>query len=207
MSCCPFLKGDDSRILTGCGDGIIRLWSVESGKKITELKDHTKDISSLSVLDTNVFAASSYDGSCTLWDLRTSSVTNKYYGNGNNILTSCLHPSGQGVAVGFENGVVSYYDYRAMAELVKFSLVTNGDEEGKEKEAGGAPREAKPTEGPPAPKAGDAGGEATGGDGQGDAPPDEPPEVKSGKALLPLPLYLPSSPCFFSLLIVSTLLS
>ena len=125
MSSCPFLKGDDSKILTGCSDGIIRLWNVESGKKISDLKGHSKDISSIHVHDQNIFAASSYDGSCSLWDLRTSVVQHRYYGNGTNALSVNIHPSGTGIGVGFENGVVSYYDFRAMAELVKFSLVKN----------------------------------------------------------------------------------
>jgi guanine nucleotide-binding protein G(I)/G(S)/G(T) subunit beta-1 len=177
MSSCPFLKGDDSKILTGCGDGIVRLWNVESGKKISELKEHTKDISCVSVLDNNIFTASSYDGTCSIWDLRSSSVVHRYYGKGTNILTVNMHPSGKGIAAGFENGIVSYYDLRAMAELVKFSLVTNDSEEegaeGAKVDGTSAPVQATPAPAPPAPAAGGEENKQEGGASE------EPPEVKS----------------------------
>ena len=133
VSCCPFLNKDDNHILTGCGDGIVRLWNVKTGDRISELREHTKDITDISVLDRNIFAASSYDGNCSIWDLRTSKLIYRYIGNNQDILSVAFHPSGNSLAIGNEIGDVSIYEMRAMAEITKFSMVDEEKELNEEK--------------------------------------------------------------------------
>ena len=59
-------------LLTGDGNGIIKLWDVETKQNINMLEGHTDDIRSLDFSsDGKMLASGSYDGTIKLWDVAT----------------------------------------------------------------------------------------------------------------------------------------
>lgn len=68
---CLAFSPDNKLIVSGCGKGIIRVWSVESGELVQEIVGHTSYVSSLTFSqDGHTLASGSADGTIQLWDIR-----------------------------------------------------------------------------------------------------------------------------------------
>ncbi|GAQ82389.1 hypothetical protein KFL_001100030 [Klebsormidium nitens] len=65
---------NDTHLLTGSGDQVIRLWNLEAQRCVQELRGHQGSIKSVCVQATqnNCLASGGRDGAIMLWDLRTA---------------------------------------------------------------------------------------------------------------------------------------
>lgn len=78
---------DGDLLLSGSDAGVIKLWSVESGREVTkELKAHEHSIQSISKLDKSSIVSSGRDGMAVVWDLQSNELA-PYF----SIFTECTH--------------------------------------------------------------------------------------------------------------------
>ena len=101
---------DDTKVLTGSGDGLAVLWDITSGDIVTAWKGHDGDVTGVATCDApNIFGTSSTDKTCRMWDKRMPyayrAFTAKYAVN------CCdLMPEGKGIVGGCDNASWEYFD-------------------------------------------------------------------------------------------------
>jgi len=86
-------------LISGCADGTLRIWDVQSGATIHQLSGHTAPVTAIAInLDDHTFATNSFDLTIRLWDLTTG---------------ACLHVE-RDARIG-PNGVVFSHDGQYLA--------------------------------------------------------------------------------------------
>ncbi|MEZ4862433.1 MAG: BTAD domain-containing putative transcriptional regulator [Caldilineaceae bacterium] len=86
-------------LVSGCADGTLRIWDVQSGATIHQLSGHTAPVTAIAInLDDHTFATNSFDLTIRLWDLTTG---------------ACLHVE-RDARIG-PNGVVFSHDGQSLA--------------------------------------------------------------------------------------------
>lgn len=105
-----FIKGG-SQLLSGSGDGIVKLWDLEKYKVIQEFKAHKQDVSGLCMNgpDSQVFGTSSTDKDVRMWDLRMKMATRKYTCK---YSANCcaMMPDARGIVAGCDSASWEFFD-------------------------------------------------------------------------------------------------
>ena len=70
---------DNSKIVSGSYDGIIKVWDLNTGKLLNTLKGHSDMVGSLAVTpDNNEIVSASSDSTIRVWDVNTGKCYSRY---------------------------------------------------------------------------------------------------------------------------------
>lgn len=112
----------DSRMLAlGGRDKIVRLWNVETGALIRELKGHTNRICSVSFSpDGRTLASTGGDKTIRLWNVETGVETKLIEGHTDDVYVLAFSPDGQRIATGGADLTVRLWNPWTGAEIHRF---------------------------------------------------------------------------------------
>lgn len=92
-------SADSQRVLSVCFDNAVRIFDVDGGKKLMELRGHTQRVLSVSCSnDGALIATGSCDSSLRLWDSTTGAEIWKFDGHGGWVLCAAFNRDGTRVA-------------------------------------------------------------------------------------------------------------
>ncbi|MEO7923340.1 MAG: caspase family protein [Chitinophagaceae bacterium] len=102
---------DGRLIATGADDHTVKLWDVNTGKLLADLKGHTNDIEVLSFDPTGnrLLSTASIDTFARLWDTRTGTLIKAIHTGRSFIDFAIFSPDGTKIAVTSSSGVPSLY--------------------------------------------------------------------------------------------------
>jgi guanine nucleotide-binding protein G(I)/G(S)/G(T) subunit beta-1 len=120
LSCCRFIRDDE--IVTSSGDSTCILWDVEAKSPKAIFNDHTGDVMSVSIFDTNdIFVSGSCDSTAKLWDHRQSKACVKTFpGHESDINSVQFFPDGTAFGTGSDDSSCRLFDIRAYDQLNKY---------------------------------------------------------------------------------------
>jgi guanine nucleotide-binding protein G(I)/G(S)/G(T) subunit beta-1 len=121
LSCCRFI-GDDE-IITASGDSTCILWDVETKQPKAVFTDHSGDVMSISIRESEkVFVSGSCDSTAKLWDHRQSKQCVKTFsGHESDINSVSFFPDGHAFGTGSDDSSCRLFDIRAYVQLNKYS--------------------------------------------------------------------------------------
>jgi GTPase SAR1 family protein len=107
------------RALSGSGDGLIRLWDLETGTELRQFIGRKEAITSLAVLPHGLRALSG--GSDTrLWELETGTELHRFEGPSYWVSSLAVLPDGRREVSGCDDGILRLWDLEAGTELRRF---------------------------------------------------------------------------------------
>ncbi|TFK59543.1 WD40 repeat-like protein, partial [Pluteus cervinus] len=69
---CICYSPNGEHVVSGCGNGLLRLWDAKTGKALRDLQKHTAAVRSVAYSPCGKFICSgSYDQTVTIWDAKT----------------------------------------------------------------------------------------------------------------------------------------
>ena len=112
---------DGRRVLSGAGDGALRLWDLETGAELRRFEGHEGAVSSLTVLADGQRALSgSYDKTLRLWDLETGSELRRFEGHQARVNSVTVLNHGRRALSGSHDGTLRLWDLESGAEVRRF---------------------------------------------------------------------------------------
>jgi WD40 repeat protein len=100
----------------GSDDETVRLWDVQSGQVIRELKGHKGWVSSVAFsADGQTLASGAYDKTVLLWDVQTGQVIRELKGHKGWVSSVAFSTDGQTLASGAYDQTVRLWDLRTSA--------------------------------------------------------------------------------------------
>jgi peroxin-7 len=68
---CAWTEGDPNLIISGCGDGEVKLWRIDTGQCVFTRHEHKEAVNSIecSHQSSNLFLTAGMDGTSRLWDI------------------------------------------------------------------------------------------------------------------------------------------
>jgi len=120
LSCCRFIRDDE--IVTSSGDSTCILWDVEQKSPKAIFSDHTGDVMSVSIFDSNdVFVSGSCDSTAKVWDHRQAKACVKTFtGHESDINSVQFFPDGHSFGTGSDDSSCRLFDIRAYSQLNKY---------------------------------------------------------------------------------------
>ncbi len=77
---------DEKFIITGAGDGYVRVWDVETGEEVQRLTGHTKAVNAVDITsDGKIILSGSADGTLRLWDFETGALIHELVGHSSDV--------------------------------------------------------------------------------------------------------------------------
>jgi len=118
LSCCRF-AGSDNEIITSSGDSTCILWDVENMAPKATFTDHSNDVMTLSVMDSNgTFVSGACDYTARLWDYRKKNgLVMTFVGNESDVNSVSFFPDGNAFATGSDDSTCRLFDVRASKQL------------------------------------------------------------------------------------------
>jgi len=109
---------DGSRILTGGGDGVVRLWDAATLKCLGEFRQHQGTIDAVAFSpDGSQFLTGSYDGTTQLWDADTLEPIGKPLIHQSEVKGGVFRPDGTKILIGFADGTVRLWDVATLSPI------------------------------------------------------------------------------------------
>ena len=97
---------DSKQVITASGDGLLKLWDVESGREVRSFPGHAGTVYAVSLSnDGQRMLSGSLDGTARLWDLATSAELAYFDNAGSRIYSVALLADGS-EAIGDESGAI-----------------------------------------------------------------------------------------------------
>lgn len=123
LSCCRFVGGDDSKILSSSGDSTCILWDISSASPTAVFNGHTADVMSVSVgEDWNTFVSGSCDATAKHWDMRDfKRPTHTFMGHESDINSIKFLPDGKAFASGSDDSSCRLFDIRSYNQVNKYA--------------------------------------------------------------------------------------
>jgi WD40 repeat protein len=108
----------DGRMLATAGiDGLIKLWSTASGRKVGELKGHTDAVSSVAFSpDGNTLISGSNDSTVKLWDVARRREIATLQSHKMSVVSVAFSPDGRDIAAGDEDNTIRLWDVATRRE-------------------------------------------------------------------------------------------
>jgi WD40 repeat protein len=99
---------DGQRVVSASADNTLKVWDLNSGKKLKTLTGHTSAIRAVAItLDGQRAISGSYDNTLKVWDLKSGQVITSF--NGDGALRCCaVAPDGVTIVAGEESGRVHF---------------------------------------------------------------------------------------------------
>ena len=108
---------DGRRFLTGCDDGVVRLWDVE-GKRLRRYTGHTRAVTAAAFSpDCTQAVSGSLDGSVRVWNVETGVSVHCLTGHGRAVRSAACSPDGARALSGGADGAMRLWDLRAGHEI------------------------------------------------------------------------------------------
>ncbi len=102
---------DDSRIITGSGDGVIIYWDSISLEMIRMFFDHEGGVTALAIsADEGKFLSGSGDNSAKLWDLETGEIISQFEGHLGAVNSVAFSPKGEYVLTSSNDGTAKLWN-------------------------------------------------------------------------------------------------
>jgi ankyrin repeat protein/uncharacterized caspase-like protein len=110
-------------ILSGAEDGKIKLWDINSGKKIRTFKGHSGAITSiLFSSDGNYIFSSSKDNTIKLWDVFTGNEIKTFDAHENEVTSLDISPDGQKLISASKDQTVKIWNIKSGKELKAYNF-------------------------------------------------------------------------------------
>jgi len=122
LSCCRFIHDDE--IVTSSGDSTCILWDVETKTPKAIFNDHTGDVMSVSIFDSNhCFVSGSCDATAKLWDHRSNGkkCVKTFPGHESDINSVQFFPDGNAFGTGSDDSSCRLFDIRAYLQVNRYS--------------------------------------------------------------------------------------
>jgi len=123
LSCCRFVR--DNEIVTSSGDSTCILWDVETKTPTNTFTDHSGDVMSVSLFESNhTFVSGSCDATAKLWDFRVSGKFNclrTFSGHESDINSVAFFPDGHALGTGSDDSSCRLFDIRSYGQVAKYS--------------------------------------------------------------------------------------
>jgi WD40 repeat protein/serine/threonine protein kinase len=102
---------DDRNVLIGCEDGVMRLFSRDTGKLLREFKGHTGFVYNVSVKsDGKKYASAGEDGTVRIWDAESGEQLLRYRGHRDRVTTVAFAWGGHSVFSASADGAMRVWD-------------------------------------------------------------------------------------------------
>jgi hypothetical protein len=112
---------DGKRMLTGSDDNVVRLWDVDKGQELKQLRGHAGPVYGVAISPDGRqgLSGGSQDGTMILWDLQTFKEVRRFQGLAANIRTVAISPDGRQALSSGENDV-RLWDLKTGQEVRRF---------------------------------------------------------------------------------------
>jgi sterol desaturase/sphingolipid hydroxylase (fatty acid hydroxylase superfamily) len=95
------ISGDGTHVVSGGGDGTVRVWETETGKEKLILKGHRRGVRGVAISgDGNTIVSGSFDGTVIIHDARTGRVVNTLTGHEGGVLCVAISADGKRIVSG-----------------------------------------------------------------------------------------------------------
>ena len=112
---------DRDRVVAGYRDGTIRIWSIENGQLLGELKGHTAFIQAVALSpDEKTLASASFDGTSRLWSLSNQQQLRSIDHDGARVFSVLFLGDGDKVVTGSDKNAAVVYEASSGKELCRF---------------------------------------------------------------------------------------
>lgn len=102
----------------GCGDGLIKIWDLASGRLKLTLTGHISGVRGLAVSDRHPYLFScGEDKMVKCWDLEQNQVVRHYYGHLSGVYCLSLHPTENLLITGGRDSVARIWDMRTKDQV------------------------------------------------------------------------------------------
>ncbi|KAJ3534868.1 hypothetical protein NMY22_g6734 [Coprinellus aureogranulatus] len=114
-------------VVTGCGDGFVRVWDMWTGEMRLGLKGHGGAVKSVdSSPDGKRIVSGSNDGTIRVWDVATGKVVlETLEKNPSEVISVCFSKDGTRIISGFDNTTIGWWD-AATGQMVPSPLAVEG---------------------------------------------------------------------------------
>jgi WD40 repeat protein len=121
MVCSVAFAPDGNHILTGCEDGVVRLWDLH-GNRLHKYEGHTATITGVAFSpDGRWIASSSLDRTLRLWDLESGALLHWFVGHAKGVLCVAISPDGRHVLSGSSDTTLRMWDVAEGSEVQSFT--------------------------------------------------------------------------------------
>jgi guanine nucleotide-binding protein G(I)/G(S)/G(T) subunit beta-1 len=123
LSCCRFVGGNDSEIITSSGDSTCIMWDVEKKTPIAVFNAHQQDVMSVSIMPSKeTFVSGSCDATAKLWDYRAkNNCVHSFPGHESDINSVQFFPDGNAFGTGSDDSSCRLFDIRAYKQVNNYS--------------------------------------------------------------------------------------
>lgn len=124
LSCCRFVA--DREIITSSGDSTCIYWDIETKTPKKIFSDHTGDVMSVSIFDSNIFVSGSCDSLAKLWDFRSTESKGRkciktFQGHESDINSVAFYPDGNSFGTGSDDSSCRLFDIRSYQQINKYA--------------------------------------------------------------------------------------
>lgn len=122
LSCCRFVE--DKEIITSSGDSTCIYWDIETKTPKKIFSDHTGDVMSVSIFDSNLFVSGSCDSLAKLWDFRQDESKRSiktFQGHESDINSVAFYPDGNSFGTGSDDSSCRLFDIRSYQQINKYA--------------------------------------------------------------------------------------
>ena len=102
---------DNTMLIAGSKNGMIKLWDVKSGQLKQTLKGHKSSVKALNTSpDGRMFASGSLDGTIKLWDVKSGRLMQTLKGHTDEVYVLSYSPDGRVLASGSKDNAIKLWD-------------------------------------------------------------------------------------------------
>ena len=114
---------NNSYIVTGSYDGVLRVWNLSTGSLLRQLKGHTRVIRSVTYsTDGRYIASGSYDGTVRLWNAHTGEQVRVFSGIASSTESVHFSPDDRLIIAGGIDGIVQLWDVTTGKQMGKYDI-------------------------------------------------------------------------------------